>query len=447
MDCNASPDFYSLNARIGTDQHFQTDDAFFSVAARGTGGSTVVSIDGSTDRVSRVGSVPDGQLGSPSQARVKAILPESGKQRGKFETSNIRVGNTLLLNTLFVEVPSFVAKETEPTERPETETERPQRVNPPKSPAFSNNRNAILSRRRGGEKKESQKYGSRLREEGYLPGSQQRGRNELEARDKTPSVEGSGEGSEREDNQPTGVSNAVSSSDRGSYLPDDRSEDSSAPSSRGSYLPDEGTELPDESNYLSEEPPQSTDDLSFLLPPSSSPSLPNSLLDAFALPDVDEYSPEAPTTAAPRLPPMNLLPLSNESPPSTEESRLPSTTESYGILDENEVGPVTERGFGRGSRRRGQNGNRRVNAVQRGRQTTEAPAEEPSTTAAPPKFQYNLDSVLSVLRERLRDVEPFDVPAETLATSGGATAAPSGGSTGSGVAPSPWLFSLAKLPM
>ena len=450
MDCGSSPDFYSLNSRIGSDEPFHTD-SFINFASRRTGGSTAVTIGGSTSRVSRVDTAPDGQLGSPSQARVKAVKPDdiSGKQRGKFGTSSsIRVGNTLLANALFVEVPTFVAKDVEPSDRPVAETEKPAVESTAKSPTSINSSGKnVLSRRRGGIKKKNQTYGSRLREEGYLPASAKKP-SAYEKKDGVLSVEGSGEGtsSEGAGYLPTETSDTTSSTDRGSYLPEPAAEDGSSSPPKGRYLPDEGTTLSDSSNSLSEEPPQSSADTSFLLPPPSSPELPNSILGAFALPEVDEYSPEPATTAPPRLPPMNLLPLSNEPPPPTSESRLPSTTESYGVLDEQDAAEIaatpSSGNFGRRRRPGDQND------VTVGREITQKPSEEPFTTSPPQEFQYNFDRVRSTLQDRLKNVEPFDVPADTLETSDGTTvASPSGSSRGSGVGPSPWLFSLAKLPM
>ncbi|XP_043204361.1 uncharacterized protein LOC122371764 [Amphibalanus amphitrite] len=440
VDCPSSRDFYSLNSRIGSDEPFHTD---VFVGGR-LGGSTNRRPGGSTDRLARISSIPDGQLGSQSQARLKAVKPDGAKQ--KFDTtSNIRVGNTLLLNTLFVEVPRFVAKETEPSERPATE-DRPSVEPAVKPPAFTSSRQDVLSKRREGDKRKNQAYGSRLREEGYLPESKQQS-NKDEGKGRRVSLEGSGENpSEKDAYLPTDASDAAPPADRGSYLPEPTLEDSPPSSARKSYLPEEE---PDSSNYLSEEPPQSTADTSFLQPPLSSPELPNSILGAFSLPEIDEYGPEPPTTAPPRLPPMNLLPLSDEPPPPTTESRLPSTTESYGVLDEGEdressAPPANRRELGLTRRLNiGEN----INEIEVERKPNQRPSEEP-TTSETDRFQYNFDSVRNTLQDRLKNVEPFDVPADTLATSDRATVATQRGSSGGSVALlAPWLFSLAEVPM
>ncbi|XP_043235213.1 uncharacterized protein LOC122388310 [Amphibalanus amphitrite] len=442
VDCPSSRDFYSLNSRIGSDEPFHTD---VFIGGR-LGGSTNRRPGGSTDRLARIGSIPDGQLGSQSQARLKAVKPDGAKQSGKFDTSsNIRVGNTLLLNTLFVEVPRFVAKETEPSERPATE-DRPSVEPAVKPPTFTSSRQDVLSKRREGDKRKNQAYGSRLREEGYLPESKQQS-NKDEGKGRRVSLEGSGENlSEKDAYLPTDTSDAARPADRGSYLPEPAQEDSPPSSARKSYLPEEE---PDSSNYLSEEPPQSTADTSFLQPPLSSPELPNSILDAFSLPEVDEYGPESPTTAPPRLPPMNLLPLSDEPPPPTTESRLPSTTESYGVLDEGEdressAPPADRRELGL-TRRLNIGGGE--NEIEVERKTNQRPSEEPKTSETD-RFQYDFDSVRNTLQDRLKNVEPFDVPADTLAKSDRTTVTPQRGSSGDSVALlAPWLFSLAEVPM
>ena len=482
VDCESSRDFYSLNSRIGTDEPFLTS-VFINFGSRTVGGSTV-------------GSAPAGQLGSPSQARLKTVRPDSptGKRSGKVRvTSNFRAGNTLLPNTLFVEVPTFTTKETR--ERPTTEApETAPAESTAKTPGASSSRQNILSPGRGGEKRrKSQPFGSRLRGQAYLPESTQETSGKTERRDGYLPLEGSGEGpssSEREGYLPadgfgerpssTKESNpslkkksqglspsrdrgsylptenprVISSPSRGNYLPEVTQEVSSPP--RGSYLPEESTDLSDSPNYLTEKPLQpAVPDVSFLQSPSSSPELPNSILGAFALPTIDEYSPVPPTTAAPLLPPMNLLPLSNEPAPPSEDRRLPSTTESYGVLDEeetvttdNSVVSSSRQGFGRTTRPRPVIKEQGKNAIPEEKSTTLRPATEATTTFAAPEFQYDFDRVRNTLQERLRNIERFDVPAETAATSDGATVTPPSGSTRSGgVAPSPWLFSLAKVPM
>ncbi|KAF0299484.1 hypothetical protein FJT64_027745 [Amphibalanus amphitrite] len=194
---------------------------------------------------------------------------------------------------------------------------------------------------------------------------------------------------------------------------------------------------------------QKFDTTSNIRPPLSSPELPNSILGAFSLPEIDEYGPEPPTTAPPRLPPMNLLPLSDEPPPPTTESRLPSTTESYGVLDEGEdressAPPANRRELGLTRRLNiGEN----INEIEVERKPNQRPSEEP-TTSETDRFQYNFDSVRNTLQDRLKNVEPFDVPADTLATSDRATVATQRGSSGGSVALlAPWLFSLAEVPM
>jgi len=240
-----------------------------------------------------------------------------------------------------------------------------------------------------------------------------------------------------------------------------------------------------EDNYLSEQPPPTSRPvtLGFPLPLFETPEVVNSL--APGAPHPDEYRPG--TTAAPRqpLPPMNLLPLSGEA---AGAHRLPSTTESYGVLTEEVPGsrprapqrenvrpvtrvkPVNRRpveqpvgntvdqtalvqltsgGFGRrltGGAKSRPSTTPEPTLPTRPRPTRPtAPPTAPPPPPPPPSFQYDFDRVRAQIQSKLSDVEPHDVPA-SRAAAGPASAGPArGAGSGTGAAPLGFLHALAGL--
>ncbi|XP_037080334.1 nascent polypeptide-associated complex subunit alpha, muscle-specific form-like [Pollicipes pollicipes] len=545
VNCDSSPDFYSLNNRIGSASPFRSSPVQARVGSGRTAGQvrsdqtagqarseqTAGQVSGAGDQRRPLaerqglggGGVGGRQLGSPSQASVTTTkLNESGQRgRGKKAGGEGPAGKTdairtLLPNLLTLEVPIFVASEVAEGQRPSaapprvtnsvgsaqrppqvSTTQRPvtlggddggQRGRPSATTAVPPQDAAAPFGRRIGSlpREQSGAEASSGRDRaGYLPVESEES-SAPPARGSylpTDSGVGSAASTERDGYLPRGSDAAPPTRGRGSYLPTGAgltgpSGDGSglAPPAARSYLPEgepgasesgpsaasRQSAAPSGGSYLDERPPSAdATDSSFLLPPPLPFGLPNSLEGpATAFQRVDEYSPAAVTTRRPLLPPMNLLPLTNERRPPPSAGRLPSTTESYGVLDEGDAGfpdqvldarpvqptvlrPLAGRQGSINALDRRLKPTDRAGARGRGTNAAEVAA---TTPAAQLPFRYDFDRVRSQIQQKLRGIEPFEVAAADRAQPA-AVASRTARPVGPAVGPSAGLYSLASLPM